>query len=90
MIERAGLLVHPEFVAFIEAEVIPETTISANGFWAGLAQLASEFEPRNSGLLHIRAQLQHRIDDWHRDHTDRPFDVADYEAFLRNIGYIVP
>ena len=90
MIERSGLLVHPDFVAFIEGEVLPETPLSADSFWAGLAQLASEFEPRNSELLHIRAQLQHRIDDWHRDHIDRPFDVADYEAFLRNIGYIVP
>ncbi|MFM2235956.1 MAG: hypothetical protein RL296_1615 [Actinomycetota bacterium] len=87
---RSGLLVHPEFVAFIESEVLPETPISADSFWAGLAQLAREFEPRNNELLHIRAQLQHRIDDWHRDHIDHPFDVADYEAFLRNIGYIVP
>ena len=90
MIERAGLLVHPELAAFIEGEVLPETPVSADSFWAGLAQLASEFEPRNNELLRIRAQLQHRIDDWHRDRIDRPFDVVNYEAFLRNIGYIVP
>ena len=65
---RSGLMVHPEFVAFVEGEVLPETPLSADGFWAGLAQLASEFEPRNNELLHIRAHLQHRIDDWHRDH----------------------
>ena len=90
MIERSGLLVHPEFVAFVEGEVLPETSISADSFWAGLAQLASEFEPRNNELLLTRAQMQHRIDDWHRDHIDHPFDVANYESFLRNIGYIVP
>ena len=87
---RSGLQVHPEFVAFVEGEVLPETSISADSFWAGLAQLASEFEPRNNELLLTRAQMQHRIDDWHRDHIDHPFDVANYESFLRNIGYIVP
>jgi len=90
MIARSGLQVHPDFVSFVENEVLPDTPITAEIFWAGMAQLASEFEPRNNELLHTRAQLQHRIDDWHRDHFDRAFDVADYEAFLRNIGYIVP
>ena len=88
--ERSGLLVHPEFAAFVETEVLPATSVSAEQFWAGLAQLARDFEPRNNELLHTRAKLQHRIDDWHRDHNDRPFDVAEYEAFLRNIGYLVP
>ncbi|MFY8159628.1 MAG: malate synthase G, partial [Ilumatobacteraceae bacterium] len=90
MIARSGLQVHPDFVSFVENEVLPDTPITAEIFWAGMAQLASEFEPRNNELLHTRAQLQHRIDDWHRDHFDRAFDVAEYEAFLRNIGYIVP
>ncbi|MFM8815331.1 MAG: malate synthase G, partial [Actinomycetes bacterium] len=87
---RSGLLIHPDFAAFIDSEVLPGTALTADGFWAGLAQLVGEFEPRNNELLHIRAQLQHRIDDWHRDHTGLPFDVANYEAFLRAIGYIVP
>ena len=87
---RSGLHVHPDFVGFIENEVLPETPITAEIFWVGLAQLASEFEPRNTELLHIRAQLQHRIDDWHRDQSGRPFDVTTYEAFLRQIGYIIP
>jgi malate synthase len=90
MIARSGLQVHPDFVSFVENEVLPDTPITAEIFWAGMAQLASEFEPRNNELLHTRAKLQHRIDDWHRDHFDRAFDVAEYEAFLRNIGYIVP
>lgn len=90
MIKRSDLLADPQFVAFIEEEVLPGTSVSAEIFWAGLAQLASEFEPRNIELLRIRNQLQHRIDDWHRDHIDHPFDVVDYEAFLRNIGYITP
>jgi len=87
---RSGLHVHPDFVGFVENEVLPETPITAEIFWVGLAQLASEFEPRNTELLHIRAQLQHRIDDWHRDQGGRPFDVTTYEAFLRQIGYIIP
>lgn len=87
---RSSLHVHPEFAAFVEHEVLPGTVVAADAFWNGLAQLASEFEPRNRDLLHTRAQLQHRIDEWHRDHVGRPFDVDNYEAFLRDIGYIVP
>ncbi|MEY3582853.1 MAG: hypothetical protein RLZ02_1806 [Actinomycetota bacterium] len=87
---RSGLQVHPEFVALVEDEVLPGTSVKAEIFWGGLAQLASEFEPRNNDLLHVRAQLQHQIDDWHRDQSGLPFDVVAYESFLRAIGYIVP
>jgi len=56
---RSGLHVHPDFVGFVENEVLPETPITAEIFWVGLAQLASEFEPRNTELLHIRARIHH-------------------------------
>lgn len=88
--ERSGLLVHPSSRPLLKPKCYQLRTVSAEQFWAGLAQLARDFEPRNNELLLTRAKLQHRIDDWHRDHNDRPFDVAEYEAFLRNIGYLVP
>ena len=40
-------------------------------------------------MLEYRAELQRRIDAWHRENPRRP-DPAAYRAFLEEIGYLVP
>ncbi|MGH6863756.1 MAG: malate synthase G, partial [Methylocella sp.] len=73
---------------FIGDEVLPGTDIGAAQFWSGLAGLIGEFAPRIRQQLRFRDELQARIDDYHRATASRPFDPADYERFLRKIGYI--
>ena len=85
----AGLVVSRTLRRFIDDEVLPGTGIDPTTWWTRLAELFSTFGPRNRELLHVRAELQHRIDNWHRDRQGVPFDVAEYESFLRSIGYIV-
>ncbi|OKL45728.1 malate synthase G [Pseudovibrio exalbescens] len=85
----AGLQVATELYDFIETEALPGTGISSDGFWQGLAALVAEFGPQNKAALAKRDELQTKIDDWHRAHPG-PIDGAAYEAFLKEIGYLVP
>jgi malate synthase len=75
---------------FIEREAASGTSISAEAFWSGFADLLREFGPRNRELLQLRNELQSRIDQYHRERFGEPLDVGDYERFLRDIGYLLP
>ena len=75
---------------FIEKEALPSTGISAERFWAGLADIVRELAPRNRELLVIRDRLQEQIDAYHHERAGKPFDPAEYEGFLREIGYLLP
>lgn len=90
MTPRAGLMVADELAAFIEGEALPETGVEAGAFWAGTAAIFERFSPLNRRLLARRDELQARIDEWHAGRRDQPYDVAAAEAFLRDIGYLVP
>ncbi len=90
MTPRAGLMVADELAAFIEGEALPGTGIGAEAFWAGTAAIFERFGPLNRRLLARRDELQARIDAWHLERRGQPYDVAAAEAFLRDIGYLVP
>jgi malate synthase len=85
-----GLSVAKALHHFIETEALPGTGVTGDQFWAGLAGLIREFGPRNQRLLAVRDNLQALIDDYHRTHPASQWDQADYERFLRKIGYILP
>ncbi|MFT4961832.1 MAG: malate synthase [Paracoccaceae bacterium] len=87
---KSGLQVAPELVTFIETKALPGTGVSADTFWSGLSQIVHELGPKNRALLERRAELQGQIDAWHIAHKDQALDAADYTAFLREIGYLVP
>ncbi len=89
-IEIDGLAVDAGFQRFIEVEALPGTGVEADRFWACLAALVRDFAPENRRLLQVRDEMQAKIDGWHRAHPGRPVDQAAYEAFLEEIGYLVP
>ncbi len=89
-VEKAGLKVDAQLVKFVESEALPGTGIAPAAYWAGLAGLVERFMPRNRELLAIRDRLQQQIDEWHHQHGPVASDPAGYEAFLRQIGYLVP
>ena len=89
-LDKAGLQVDAQLVTFIETEALPGTGIAADAYWAGLAGLVETFMPRNRELLALRDRLQGKIDEWHHQHGPVAKDSAGYEAFLREIGYLVP
>ena len=85
-----GLKVARTLYDFIADEVLPGTGIAADTFWTGFGKLVGEYSPRIRAQLQIRDDLQEKIDSYHLGHRGRPFDPADYEKFLREIGYLVP
>ncbi|HYC05095.1 MAG TPA: malate synthase G [Azospirillaceae bacterium] len=90
LLDRAGLRVAETLVRFIEERALPGTGIEPGRFWQGLADIMGRFAPENRELLAERDRLQARIDGWHRERRGQPHDAGAYEAFLREIGYLVP
>ncbi|TBN37753.1 malate synthase G [Paracoccus subflavus] len=88
--QRHGLEVARELADFVETQVLPGTGVDADRFWSGYAELLSEFGAENRALLARRAELQDRIDAWHKARDNQPWDTAAYRAFLTEIGYLVP
>jgi malate synthase len=88
--ERAGLLVAQQLTNFVESRALSGTGISAAALWTGLAKLLSDFTPHNKALLAKREALQTQLDAWHSAHPGPITDMAAYQAFLREIGYLVP
>jgi len=89
MIEKAGLRVAATLVRFLEEEALPGTGVSADSFWSGVAAVYAEFADENARLLAIRDTLQARIDGWHDERAGQPIIPGEYQAFLREIGYLV-
>jgi malate synthase len=89
-LNKAGLQVDTQLVTFVETAALPGTGVAAGAFWSGLAGMVERFMPRNRELLGIRDRLQSQIDEWHHQNGPVSSDPAGYEAFLRQIGYLVP
>lgn len=89
-VTRHGLEVDQDFARFVEDQVLPGTDVQADAFWQGYAALLDGFMAENRALLDRRAELQARIDAWHKARGNQPWDAAAYRAFLTEIGYLVP
>ena len=87
---RDGLQVDGALAAFVERDVLAPLGKDADAFWRGFSDLLGEFAPRNQALLAKRAELQKRIDEWHRARRGQPHDAVAYLGFLEEIGYLVP
>ncbi len=87
---RAGLSVDERLASLLENEVLAPLGRDAQAFWQGFAKLLADFAPRNAELLAKREDLQGQIDAWHQARAGKPHDAAEYQAFLHEIGYLVP
>jgi len=85
-----GLMVDAELHRFIETEALPGTGVEPDAFWSGFAALFKDLAPVNKRLLDRREALQAKIDGWHIARRGQDIDPDAYEAFLRDIGYLVP
>ncbi|MCP8889496.1 malate synthase G [Sphingomonas faeni] len=86
---RAGLKIAASLVDFIEAQALPGTGLEATAFWQGVSDIYARFAPENVALLAVRDDLQAKIDAWHEARAGKPIDQPEYQAFLREIGYLV-
>ena len=89
-VEIAGLSIDKELHDFVAQDVLPGLPIKAQEFWTGFGKILDGLTPRLSDLLKLRDHLQSQIDHWHLTHKGKPFDASAYEAFLREIHYLVP
>ncbi|MFC4137938.1 MULTISPECIES: malate synthase G [unclassified Microbacterium] len=85
---RADLSVAAPIVEFAEAS-LAESGRDVDAFWAGASAIVHDLVPRNAALLAKRAELQERIDEFHRANPGVP-DKDAYRALLHEIGYLVP
>ncbi len=90
MTTRAGLQIASGLADFIEQKALPGTGITAEAFWSGMADMLARFAPENAALLGKREDLQSKIDAWHLERAGKPLDSQEYQAFLHEIGYLVP
>jgi malate synthase len=86
----ASLSIATVLYDFVVNEALPGTGLEPATFWEGFAGLLAEFSPRNRALLAKRDALQGQIDAWHLAHKGQARDAASYQAFLREIGYLLP
>jgi malate synthase len=82
------LQVDPVLRAFVADELLPGLDLDPNWFWSTCAALQERFAGRTAELLARRDELQERIDAWHRENGAG--DVEALEAFLTEIGYLLP
>jgi malate synthase len=75
---------------FVTNEALPGTGLDPESFWAGVDKVVTDLAPKNQELLARRDDLQAQIDKWHRQRVIGPFDPAEYQAFLTEIGYLQP
>ncbi|MEH6662816.1 MAG: malate synthase G, partial [Parasphingorhabdus sp.] len=88
-VSQNGIQIAQELFDFVNDRALPGTGVDSAKFWAGFADLLGKFAPLNAELLAKREDIQAQIDAWHIDHKGQPIDQAEYQAFLKSIGYLV-
>lgn len=74
----------------VAKEIAPGTGVGVEQFWEGLESILKDMMPRNKALLAIRDDFQKQIDGWHQARAGKPHNPEEYEAFLKEIGYLLP
>ena len=89
-VKMSGLDVARCLHDLVERRIAPGTGVSVAAFWQALADLVRDLGPRNRELLQRRDELQAKLDDWHRARKGSAIDMGEYQAFLTEIGYLLP
>jgi malate synthase len=88
-IEKNGLAIDEELCDFLVKEALPGTGVDAERFFSEFSRIVHDLAPKNRALLAKRDFFQEKLDDWYR-RNGAPTDLAAYETFLREIGYLLP
>ena len=88
-VQIGNLQVAEQLMNFVNTQVLPESGVTQQAFWAGFDQLIHELAPENKALLARRDELQTQINAWHKENKGN-FEFANYKSFLQEIGYLEP
>lgn len=89
-VQVGGLQVAKVLFDFVNNEAIPGTGLTADAFWAGADKVIHDLAPKNKALLAKRDDFQAQIDAWHQARAGQAHDAVAYNAFLQDIGYLLP
>ncbi len=85
-----NLRIDPSLYQLVRDQIAPGTGQDADAVWASFDEIVADLAPKNRALLEARDALQEQLDGWHREHAGGAFDEGEYQAFLLEIGYLVP
>ncbi|MDX3930162.1 MAG: malate synthase G [Shinella sp.] len=88
-IEKYGLTFDKGLHDFLVNEALPGTGVDTERFFSEFAAIVGDLAPRNHALLAKRDSIQTKLDAWYRK-NGAPSDMEAYQAYLREIGYILP
>ena len=89
-IEVKNIKIAKPLYDLVDQEIIPDTGISSDKFWASFGSIVDDLEPSNHLLLNKRTEIQENINSWHNNHKTNKFNIEEYKTFLKSIGYIAP
>ncbi len=87
-VQIAGLSVATPLYRFVEDVALPGSGLDSGTFWPGVATIFRALTPRIRNALATRAELQAKIDDYHRAAPGQ-VDEDKYRELLTEIGYLV-
>src|SRR5690554_8049525 len=88
-VQVGGIQIAKNLYDFVNDEAIPGTGVDADKFWAEFDKIVNEMAPRARDRLVKRDEIEEKMDTWKRDHKGQRLDMAEYEAFLKEVGYLV-
>ena len=88
-ISVGDLAIASDLHTFVKNELLDGLAITPDTFWAGFDKAVHELAPKNKALLEKRDALQAQIDAYLIAQRDSGFDDQAYQAFLKDIGYLV-
>jgi len=89
-IEIGGLVVADDLYQLVDREIAPGTGVNTEAFWNGHGEIVNTLGPGNRELLKKRDILQKQLDAWYLETKGKKIDQTAYQAFLKEIGYLVP
>lgn len=89
-IQVGGLQIAKVLYDLVANDIAPGTGIEPDAFWASFEKVVNEFSPKNKALLEKREVIQKQLDEWYRNNAGQSIDMAEYKAFLKDVGYLVP
>ena len=83
-----NLKISQNLLEFVNNELLKDTNITPEKFWAGFDKTVHELAPINKKLILKRDDLQKKIDEWHRKNKGKQIDLEEYKNFLKKIDYL--